>query len=234
MERLQGKLAIVAGAGSYVGMAIVEKLTRAGVRVLGLDTEVKMLDDLAVSLAQSGGIFQYFITDLSDEVNITNAIDWAKTNIGPIHVLINNLRLRTTPSPIRWSKRSPAAVFSKDISGFNTITRQVLRNMTENGIDGHIIHISALLGNGTSKNVFKYVKDCVDLLTECLRCDIRVSRSKIKVTNLCPGIPKPALESQCNSELMSSLRCKDVVDAVGYILSTPSHVQIRELSLSAI
>ncbi len=82
-------------------------------------------------------------------------------------------------------------------------------------------------------------KFAVRALTEGLRNEVRNAGTKIRVTHLSPGLVETEmayriLGSEVAKSFYSQIRCfqpKDIADAVLYVLSTPPHVQVTELTV---
>lgn len=81
MERRQGQLAVVTGAGSGIGAAISTKLLEHGLRVIALDLKFDGLSKFEN--------IQKIKCDLSSEREVDEAWDKIKS-LGPVHVLVNN------------------------------------------------------------------------------------------------------------------------------------------------
>ncbi|WP_040482701.1 SDR family NAD(P)-dependent oxidoreductase, partial [Luminiphilus syltensis] len=84
--RLEGKSAIVTGAGSGMGYAIVERFCREGARVLAVDISGKQ-NDLAEQLGASCIAFQ---ADVSESSDVQAMLQMAQKEFGGLHILCNN------------------------------------------------------------------------------------------------------------------------------------------------
>lgn len=125
--------------------------------------------------------------DLSKEEEILKAFEWTKNNLGPIHILINNagcvaLTTNLTEGDTNlWKKVLDLNVLSLCIA-----TREAVKSMRENQVDGHIIHINSECGHKVPNfpilNVYPASKFAVTALTETLRQELNSIGSKIKIT----------------------------------------------------
>ena len=91
---LTGKVAIVTGAGSPIGMgrAMALALVKAGARVAMLDVNEEWLEQSAAEVRAAGGddFVLAIACDVSDPEAVENAVDTTVSGLGGLHVLINN------------------------------------------------------------------------------------------------------------------------------------------------
>ncbi|KAI4454439.1 dehydrogenase/reductase sdr family member 11 [Holotrichia oblita] len=233
MERFKNKLAIVVGATTIFGVAIVGELVNNGLKVLGLDTNIELLEKLALELEHSNGTFQYFIADLNKENEIINMINWIQENIGAIHILIYNSSTPTQTNLTQGQTEDWRTIFDRNVISLNTLTSRILKNMMENDVHGHIINISAVLENKGSRNINNIVNEIINTLTGSFRDELKNSGLKIKITvifklsvRFVADVNDPMV-TQRNTELMPTLKCKDIVNAIIFILSMSSRVQVN-------
>ena len=91
---LQGKVAIVTGAGSPIGIghAITLGLIRAGARVVMLDINQAWLEQSAHEMRTVGGAncILPMVTDISDPEAVSQAVRRTIAELGGLHILVNN------------------------------------------------------------------------------------------------------------------------------------------------
>ncbi|KAJ8931746.1 hypothetical protein NQ314_015278, partial [Rhamnusium bicolor] len=239
MDRWIGKVAIVTGASSGIGATIAEKLVEIGLQVVGLARRKERMEQLAEKLAGKKGKLYPIKTDLSKEEDILNAFKWVKENLGPIHILINNAALNKSTSLTDGDIEIWKNVFAVNVIGLCIATREAVRDMRANNVDGHIIHINSVVGdqviNFPNLNVYPASKFAVRALAETLRLELNASKLKIKITNLSPGgVDTEMIGEFKETELYKKfveaheiLEPEVIADGVIYALSTPPHVQVK-------
>ena len=91
---LQGKVAIVTGAASPIGMgrSITEGLVRAGARVAMLDINQDWLDQSSNDMRELGGDDSVLpiIADVTDPESALQAVERTIREMGGLHILVNN------------------------------------------------------------------------------------------------------------------------------------------------
>ncbi|XP_018565970.1 farnesol dehydrogenase-like [Anoplophora glabripennis] len=247
MDRWIGKVAIVTGAGAGMGAAICKALVENGLQVVGLDKREEKIDELSQKLTGKKGKLHPVRADLTKEKDILEAFKWVKDNLGPVHILVNNAGVIKLGSLSEGDTESWKQMLDVNVLGLCIATREAIKSMKENSVDGHIIHINSIAGhkvyNVPCLNIYPATKFAVTALTESLRLELNSVESKIKITSVSPGateteILEPSNEHRNDPQLLKAfktlLQAEDVADAVTYVLSTPPHVQIHELTIKPI
>ncbi|KAG5890952.1 hypothetical protein JTB14_026307 [Gonioctena quinquepunctata] len=248
MDRWVGKVAVVTGASSGIGASIAEKLVEAGLKVAGLARRKDRLEELEKKLSGKPGEFLPVQTDISNEMDILRAFKQTQETLGPISILVNNAGivnfgdLLTEGKTEDWNR-----TLQVNLIGLSVATREAIKDMRQNKIDGHIININSTAGHqvpsGIALNMYSPSKFGVTALTEALRLEMNSLGLKIKITSISPGgtdtdiFPGEVRQTKRYKELKESggiLEAEDVADGVLYVLSTPPHVQVHELTIAAV
>lgn len=125
-------------------------------------------------------------SDISKEEEILKAIEWIKTNLGPISILINNAGVGRHSLILDSTTQMYNDIFQVNVIGLCITTREVVKIMREHNINGHIININSVLGHYFYRipiaNVYPASKHAVTTLTESLRVELASLNTKIKIT----------------------------------------------------
>ncbi|KAF2895027.1 hypothetical protein ILUMI_11149 [Ignelater luminosus] len=248
LERWVGKVAVVTGASSGIGAAISEALVTAGLKVVGLARRKEKVEELAKKLSGKCGKLYAIETDVSKPQDIIKAFDWIKNKLGPIHVLINNAGVYKATNLTDGDIDQWKETFNINVLALCTTTREAIKDMKANNVNGQIIHINSVAGHKCPEipnlNVYTASKYAVTALAETLRQELVSMDSKIKITSISPGTVKTGLviaggnssDTDINRffDAAPSLEPRDIADAVVYVLSTPPHVQIQELTVKPV
>lgn len=158
--------------------------------MIGAARRVELIQQHAEELEGQRGKLHAFKCDLTKEDDIIKMIEYTTTYHGPISILVNNAGWGGTGSlfmggkeeTLKWRK-----VFDLNVLCLCVATREAIKDMRENGIDGHVVHINSIGGhyvpnNKVPFNVYAGSKHAVTALTETLRQELITAGSKIKVT----------------------------------------------------
>ena len=90
METFEGRVAVVTGAASGMGLAFARRFASEGMRVVLADVETKALDPAVASILEAGGQAIGVATDVSQPEAVEALAERAYSEFGAVHVLCNN------------------------------------------------------------------------------------------------------------------------------------------------
>ncbi len=92
MTRFQGKVAVVSGASSGIGLAVAERLGAEGAQlvIVGAPVDEADLEQAVESLQARGVETEGLAADIADEGTARNVIELARSRFGRLDVLVNN------------------------------------------------------------------------------------------------------------------------------------------------
>ncbi len=204
MGRLEGKIAIVTGAGTGIGKACMEMFAREGATVVGCSRTQKNLDQTLATVRAQGGEGMVVAADLSTEAGARKLVDATLAQYGNIDILLNGAGVGYS-----WDKSSPGSmaavtetsaehwheVMAIDLDSVFYMSKLVIPVMKKHG-GGSIINISSVLGVKGHPDAHAYTaaKGAMVNLTRSLCAAYALDG--IRANCVCPGfIDTPMIES---------------------------------------
>lgn len=186
MESLQGKNAIVTGAGKGIGKAIAIALAKEGVQVGLIARTSKDLEVVAAEITALGVKAAFAVADISNISEVNKAVESIQSELGNTDILINNAGTGTFGkflelSPEQWENQIKVNLF-----GVYYATRAVLPQMIERQT-GDIVNVSSTAGltGAAVTSAYSASKFGVMGLTESLMQEVR--KHNIRVTAMAPS-----------------------------------------------
>ena len=176
---LEGKSAIVTGAGGGIGSAIARIFADAGARVACVDLDAKKI--------AAGSALLPIACDVSSETDTRKAVEQAVKAFGRLDVLVNGAAV-TDPSATvleldlaAWNR-----IFGVNVGGAFLMSRWAVPHLAAAG-GGSIIHIASQLGTVGTAGRVAYCSTKGALITMAKAMAVDHAHQRIRVNTLSPG-----------------------------------------------
>ncbi|XP_037935021.1 farnesol dehydrogenase-like [Teleopsis dalmanni] len=246
MERWQNKVAVVTGASSGIGSAIVKDLVNAGLIVVGLARRVQRVEEIKQHVTkEKQKNLHARQCDVSNEDSVNEAFDCIEKNLGGIDILVNNAGISKSGNLCEIDANLVQEVLQTNVMGVVYCTKRAFKSMKERNFNGHVIIINSVLGHTVfnigilkrpSNNMYPPSKFAVTAMTEIYRQEFNNLETKVKITSISPGLVETEIVNDQFKKIMNNriLQAEDISNAVLFAISTPPHVQIHELTIKPV
>src|SRR5208337_4906503 len=142
---LEGRHALVTGAGGGIGAAIAAALARTGARVSLAGRRPEPLRAAAAALpAAAAATIDGF--DVTDAEAVARGFDRARAAFGPVSILVNNAG-EAPSAPFRKTDRAMwSHVLATDLTSVYLVTRAALTDIESFGAAGRIVNVASTAG----------------------------------------------------------------------------------------
>jgi ribitol 2-dehydrogenase len=231
-KSLQDQVAVVTGASSGIGLAIARELAARGARlVLGARSQAK-LDEAVAGLGDAAIAVR---TDVTDTDGVEALIETAIERHGRIDILIANAGVYSGGDFADADLAGLLGLMDTNVGGVLRTVHAALRHMIPAG-SGDIVITSSVSGHQVIawEPVYSASKHAVHALTHGVRRQL--TGTGVRIGSVAPGVVLNDLWQVTDAAAVADgvaagtgLRSEDVADAVLYMLTRPSHVNIRDL-----
>ncbi|MCZ4589331.1 glucose 1-dehydrogenase [Rhodococcus opacus] len=212
--RLDGRVAIVTGASSGLGVAFAQALAEAGADIVLAARRVDKLADTAALVRATGRRALPVATDIADPDQCTALVDAAMTEFGRVDVLVNNAGIATAHPATRETPDQFRSVIDINLGG-SYWTAQACGKVMQPG--SSIVNISSVLGlttAGLPQAAYSASKAAIIGLTRDLAQQWG-TRKGIRVNALAPGFFASEMTDQYHDGYLDSLASRMVLGRTG-------------------
>jgi 3-oxoacyl-[acyl-carrier protein] reductase len=184
---LKGRVALVTGASSGLGVRLAEVLAEAGAAVALVARRAERLDEVRSRIAAAGGRALAIVADVLDRAAMTHAFDQAEAELGTVDILINNAGVVHADRAVELAEAEWRRVLGTNLDAALYWSQEAARRLMAAQRGGAIVNIASILGFGVSKGVAAYAvsKAAIIQLTKALGLEL-ASRG-IRVNAIAPG-----------------------------------------------
>ena len=207
-DELQGRHALITGAGAGIGAAIALQLTQAGCRLtLCGRTQDKLQAQAEVLRAQVPDVAVLIAPmDVDDEHAVQAAVQQAQARFGPVNILVNNAGQAYSAPFAKTDAALWQQMLNVNLTGTYLCIQAVLPSMLEAakaGTPGRIVNIASTAGLKGYAYVSAYVaaKHGVVGLTKALA--IELARKGVTVNAICPGYTETDIVREAVQNIVS-------------------------------
>lgn len=234
MESLDGKIALVTGAGRGIGRATAELLAERGATVVLVARTAEQLDEVAAGIRAAGGQATPIPGDVTDDAFVERLFAAVRDEFGRLDILVNNAGI----APGGTVEELPVEKFRQclelNVVAVFALTQQAVRLMKEAGAGGKIINIGSVrshwteAGSGGAYNASKYG---LRGLTESVARQLHGTVPPIAVGLVCPGVVDTTLTNPKQEPRPDWLSPATVAQAVLHAVTAPDHINVFDTIL---
>lgn len=218
MNRLHEKVALITGAGSGIGRAAAELMSKEGARVVVADHDTRAAEETAALITAAGGQALPLTVDVMEEDSIADMISATVNEYGSLHVLCNHVggtNPRTDLDVLRMDMDEFDRAVALNMRSTLLGSRHAIPHMIRAG-GGAIINtasVAALVGD-VLQTSYGAVKAAVVSITKSVAT--QYGPQNIRCNAIAPGaVMTPALENNLPQEVIDSLKRGNALPYLG-------------------
>lgn len=192
-KRLEGKVAMIVGAGSVGpgwgnGKATAVRFAQEGASVFAVDIRQAAAEETRTIIESEGGVCVTHAADVTHSESVRTMVRTCEERFGRLDVLVNNVGIAALGGPVEQSEEDWDRVMDTNVKSMFLTCKYVLPVMERNG-GGSIVNISSLAGvrwAGVPYVSYSASKAAVNQLTSVVA--MQYARKGIRVNAILPGL----------------------------------------------
>lgn len=180
--RLDGRKALITGAGRGIGAAAAEIYAQAGAAVTLCARSAGEVEARAQAIRDAGFVADAFPLDVTDIAAVRREI----APRGPFDILVNNAGTNRIRPITEISEEDYDAVLGLNLKAALFVAQAVAQGLLAANKSGSIINVSSQMGHvgGPGRSLYSSSKFALEGLTKCMAIDL--APHDIRVNTLCP------------------------------------------------
>jgi len=238
-NNIKGKVVVITGASSGIGLATARHLAALGATVSLAARRKEKLDQLVVEITAAGGSAKAFTTDVSKRDDVNNLIQNTIAAFGKIDVLFSNAGIMPVSMLENLHYQEWEDMIDINIKGVLYGIGATLPHFKAQ-LGGHFINVSSVTGHmvAPSSSVYSATKFAVRAISEGLRQEVKPYN--IRTTIISPGMTQSELTDTITDEQIKpmigmikqlAIPAESIARAVAYVISQPADVDVNEIIL---
>jgi NAD(P)-dependent dehydrogenase (short-subunit alcohol dehydrogenase family) len=195
MRDLSGKVAVVTGAASGIGLGVAEAFVTEQMKVVMADVDQTRLDEQTARLASAGAEVLGVVTDVGDPTSVERLATATLERFGAVHVICNNAGVVRSGLSWQCSLDDWELVLRVNLWGVIHGVRVFVPLLIASGEAGHVVNIASMAAVVPVAGIAPYnvSKHGVLALSETLHDELAATGANVGVSVVMPGRVKTRL-----------------------------------------
>ena len=187
-QRLQGRHALLTGAGGGIGLAVADAFLAEGARCTVLDLSAEPSAGVAALLSAHGDRLAYAAADVSNTDTLGAVVDAAAQRLGTVDVLFNNAAVFDMAPLLESDVAQYQRMFDVNVKGMFFTMQAVLQQMVDARLGGCVINLASQAGRRGEALVSHYCASKAAVISYTQSAALAMAPHGIRVNAISPGV----------------------------------------------
>jgi NAD(P)-dependent dehydrogenase (short-subunit alcohol dehydrogenase family) len=196
MARLEGKVAIVTGAGTGIGRAIALALSREGAHIVVAELNKDTGKRTASEVESLGGKALALRVDVTKSAEVEEMVKKTLERFGKMDILVNNAGVSSMAEVVNLTEKDWDFNMDVNAKGQFLCSKRVAKYMIEQGEGGRIVNIASVAGKTGSKYYAHYNASKAAVLALTASLALELASHHVTVNAVCPGMVETDMQKR--------------------------------------
>jgi NAD(P)-dependent dehydrogenase (short-subunit alcohol dehydrogenase family) len=187
MFSLKGRVALVTGASSGLGVQFARALAENGAAIALVARRADRLKALKDEIEQKGGKAIAIEADVTDRAAMTHAFDAAEKAFGTVTILVNNAGIAHGGRAVEMPPDEWRKVLSTNLDAVFFWAQEAARRMLVAKKQGAIVNIASVLGLAVAKGAVAYATAKAGVVQVTKALAVELAYKGVRVNAIAPG-----------------------------------------------
>ncbi|WP_347815425.1 L-iditol 2-dehydrogenase [Hahella sp. CR1] len=188
LTNLQGKTALVTGAGGGIGAAVAEAYLAAGASCVLCDLPATPSKEAAAVLEQYPETACYVQADVTDMASVDRLLEQSVERFGGVDILFNNAAVFDLAPLLESNEAMYERIFSVNVKGAFFTMQKVAQHMVDSQRQGKIINLASQAGRRGEALVSHYCASKAAIISYTQSAALALAKHNINVNGISPGV----------------------------------------------
>jgi NAD(P)-dependent dehydrogenase (short-subunit alcohol dehydrogenase family) len=185
--KLEGRVAVVTGAGRNIGEAVARLFAAEGAKVAVVDLDRPRGERTAQAIKSAGGTAELFVTDVAKASEVAALVKAVVARFGRIDILVNNVAVSDNKTILDITEEDWDRVMNVTLKSQFLMSKQVAHQMVAQGAGGNIVNVGSTSGWQGRRRAIAYsaAKGAIANFTRALA--VQLAPHNIRVNAIVPN-----------------------------------------------
>ena len=231
--KLEGKVAVVTGAGRGIGRATAMALAQEKARVVVVSRTLPEIEAVAEEIRKKDQEVLAIAADVSQKATVEAMVKQTLERFGQIDILVNNAGVAVNNPIPKIREEDWDFIMAVNLKGVFLCTQAVFNHMCARG-NGHIINVASMAGKHGGANFGAYAASKFGVIGFTETTYNEGIKYGVKATAVCPGPADTKMRRDNHEEdLARIMQPEDLADVILFVASQPARAHIAEVMVTA-
>ncbi|OEH93928.1 beta-ketoacyl-ACP reductase [Bacillus solimangrovi] len=213
--RLQGKVAIVTGAGQGIGEATAKKFAKEGAKVVVVDLNEHGINSTVDAINKDNGEAIGIVVDVTNREQVQAMIERTVEQYGKLDSVVNNAGITADSTLAKMTDEQWENVIDVNLKGVYLVGQAAAKQMKEQGFGGTILNASSVVGLYGNYGQTNYAASKWGVIGMTKTWAKELGKDKIRSNAVAPGFIQTPMVEKMPEKVVAAMKARAALGILG-------------------